>query len=135
MWQHRHQCQKYFYFNLFFSLWILIVTNFPFFLFVSYPFLSDFVLWFLSQNLWFQFLIIMVWRLGGRHSSIQPCISYFQGNYGISIISDCFHFVHLFSWTKKSIVAFDAQPTKLCFGELLIHIFYLLFNDRCNIKV
>jgi hypothetical protein len=77
----------------------------------------------------------MVWQLGGRHSSIQPCISYLQGIYGISLISDCFHFVHLFSWTNKSIVAFDAEPTKLCFAELLTLIFYFHSNDRCNIKV
>ncbi|KAH9536077.1 hypothetical protein CY35_17G087700 [Sphagnum magellanicum] len=46
----------------------------------------------------------MLWQLGGRHSSIQLCISYLQ------------------------------EPTKLCFGEFLIHIFYFLSNDRCNIK-
>jgi hypothetical protein len=32
----------------------------------------------LFQNLWFQFLIIMVWWLGGRHNSIQLCISFFE---------------------------------------------------------
>jgi hypothetical protein len=70
----------------------------------------------------------MVWQLGDKHSSIQLCISYLQGNYGISLISDCFHFVHLLLWTNKLLVAFDAEPTKLCFGELLIHIFYFSFQ-------
>jgi len=70
----------------------------------------------------------MVWRLGGKHSSIQHCSSYLQGNYAISLISDCFHFVHLFSWTNKSLVAFDAEPTKLCFGEFFIHIFHFSFQ-------
>jgi hypothetical protein len=70
----------------------------------------------------------MVWRPRGRHSSIQLCISYLQDNYGISLISDCFHFVHLFSWTNKSLVAFDAEPAKLCFGEFLIQIFYFCFQ-------
>ncbi len=99
-----------------------------FFPFISHPFLSNFVLWFFLQNLWFQFLIIMVWRLGGRHNSIQLCISYLQGNYAISLISDCFYFVYLFSWTNKSLVAFDAESTKLCFKEFFIHIFYLSFQ-------
>jgi len=69
----------------------------------------------------------MVWQLGGRYSSIQLCILYLQGNYVISLSSDCFPFVHLFSWTNKSLVAFDAEPTKFCFGELLIHIFNFSF--------
>jgi len=77
----------------------------------------------------------MVWWFGSRHNLIQLCISYLQGNYAISLISYCFHFVHLFSWTNKSHVAFDVELRKFCFGKLLIHIFDFFFNDRCNIKV
>jgi hypothetical protein len=58
-----------------------------------------------------------------------------QGNYVISLISNCFRFVHLFSYINKSLVGSGEKPTKLCFGKLLIHIFYFFSSARCNIKV
>ncbi len=83
------------------------------------------------------FLDCIIW-----HSSIQLCISNLQGSYAISLISNCFRFVHLFSWTNMSLVCFLMQSfpeqnfvLESFWFKILILILTFFSSDRCNFKV